>query len=240
MNRVGELRMSNVKIKSKQRPHKDARPTHPLLEARSQLEEAERLRQSGMRSKAKKICEGLLRRYPDYVGALHTLGLILADMGDFKRAQTLLSEAAALNPRDWVTLTALSGVYLNAGAREMAARTLERALQCKPDEATVLATLAEIYKEDKEYELAADAFRRVTKVDPTLDAGWIGLGSTLMYLGEYPEAAAVFEELVNRGKHNIGYLYQLGQLPPSLVKSDVLSLIDDAAKSPAGRTLARR
>ena len=224
--------MSQLKQRNKQK----TAPNHPLLEARSQLEEAERLRQEGMRSKARKICEGLLKRYPDYVGALHTLGLIVADMGDFKQAQVYLSQAAALNPKDWVTLTALSGVYLNTGAREMAAQTLERALESNPDEATVLATLGEIYSENKEYELAVDTFRRVTKVDPTLDTGWIGLGSTLAYLGEYAEAARAFEELVGRGKYTAGFLYQLGQLPPSLVKTDVLSLIDGTEKSPKQTT----
>ena len=207
---------------------KTKQPSNPLLEERKKLEEAERLRRARELDRAQRICKGILKRYPDYVGALHTLGLVLADKREYAQSLPYLVQAAMLNPKDWTTLTALSGVYLRLGARVMAARTLEQALRRKPDDASILTTLGEIYREDREYEAAAETFRRALSLDESLHAAGIGLGDSCTHLGELVEAAAAFEEAVKHYTHSIKVMYSLSQLPGSLVKVDVLSLLDDA------------
>ena len=114
---------------------KSGQSSNPLLAARKKLEEAEGLRRAGKLAPAQKLCEAILKHFPDYVGALHTLGLILADRGKHTAALNSLVQAAMHNPNDWTTLTALSGVYLRLGARVMAARTLKQALERRPDDA---------------------------------------------------------------------------------------------------------
>ena len=130
-------------------------PAGPLLQTHARLREAEKLRQAKALDKAQAICAELLRAYPDYVGALHTLGLVLADRRDYEAARLNLTRAVMLNPRDWKILTALAGVYLKLEASEMAMRTLEQAQSLKPEDLSIVATLAEIYREEREYELAA-------------------------------------------------------------------------------------
>src|SRR5262249_57493086 len=116
-------------------------PANPLQDSFIRLEEAERLRQQGQLQRAKKICEAVVREHPDYMGALHTLGLIYADLEDSEQALNCLVRAAMLNPSSWTTLTALSGVYLALNAPEMAAQALEQAKAIKPNDAAVLMTL---------------------------------------------------------------------------------------------------
>lgn len=202
---------------------------NPLLEARKKLEEAEKLRRARSFQRAERICESILERYPDYVGALHTLGLVLADRQDYARALPHLVQAAMLNPRDWTTLTALSGVYLRLGAREMAARTLEQALVRQPDNANILATLAEIYRDNREYEAAAETYRKVIALDRSLHGALTGLANSCTHLGELAEAAAALHEALPHRPRSIGVLYSLSQLPSSLIEIDLLSLIDAAA-----------
>lgn len=199
--------------------------TSPLIEARNQLEYAEGLRQKGKLVAAQKSCEALLRLYPDYVGALHTLGIILADRGKLHQAQDAFTQALNLNPRDWVVLTALSTVYLQNGANEMAARTLKQALKHKPDDERVLATLGEIYKDEREYERSAQSFRRVVDMDPEFSEAWLGLGRALGHMGELSESAKCFEEVIRIEKQSLSALYGLSQLPASLVKVDLLALL---------------
>ncbi len=67
---------------------------NPLRVAREQLEHAEALRQQRKFDRAESICTGLVRRHPDYFAAQHTLGLIYADKGDYRRALGCLSQAA--------------------------------------------------------------------------------------------------------------------------------------------------
>ncbi len=207
-------------------PAKPGRASNPLIEARAKLDEAEALRRAGQFDRSQAICEGLVSRYPDYVGALHTLGLVHADKRDNSRALSCLVRAAMLNPKDWRTLTALSGVYLLLGASEMAAQTLEQARRLKPEDASIAHTLGEIYREEREYELAAEAFRMAHSLDPSLYVAAMGLGWSCTHLGRLAEAAAVFEGLVERGSHGIRTLHALSQLPAPLVNVDLLSLLD--------------
>lgn len=203
-----------------------------MIEARKKLEEAERLRSVKELARARVICDELLQRYPDYVGALHTLGLILADEHDYTRAMSCLNRAAMLNRKDWRILTALSGVYLRLGAPHMAAQILEQARRYRPEDAGVLVTLGEIYREEREYELAADSFEKARTFDPSLDAARIGLAMCCTHLGRLSEAAEIMTSLVERGSRGIRTLSLLAHLPASMVNIDILPLLDEAV--PAG------
>jgi tetratricopeptide (TPR) repeat protein len=167
-----------------------------------------------------------VRRYPDYVAALHTLGLIYADKNNYERAFDCLARAAMLNPDSWATLTALSGVYLRLGANEMAAQVLERARQLQPRDASILVTLGEIYVEEREYQLAHEAYRQASAIEPDLLAATIGLGWALSYLGANAEAAKVFEGVVKRGVRLDEPVFALTTLPASVVDIDLQSALD--------------
>ena len=203
-----------------------SKPSDPLRETRDQLEQAERLRMGGELERARAICEPLVVRYGDYFGALHTLGLIYADQGNYPMALGLLVRAAMHNPRSWMTLTALSGVYLGLGAREMAAHTLEQARQIEPKEVSVLMTLGEIYNQEREYELAQNAYREALALEPKFEGAAAGLATCCTHLGQHAEAAKVLEGFVKRGIRSLDLLSGLNQLPQSLLSIDVLKEVD--------------
>lgn len=205
-------------------------PSDPLRETREQLEQAEQLRQSGELDRAQAICEPLVVRYGDYFGALHTLGLIYADKGNYPMALGFLVRAAMLNPRSCTTLTALSGVYLRLGAREMAANTLEQARLIRPQDASVLMTLGEIYREDREFELAEKAYREALALEPSLEGAAVGLGTCCAQLGHHVEAAELFEGFIKRGTRSLDLLFALNLLPYSVVSVDVLKEVDKVVR----------
>lgn len=207
-------------------------PADELEEAFQQLQRAEQLRVRGELDRARTICEPLVNRFPEYYGALHTLGLIYADKRLFPHALGCLVRACMLDPHSWKALTALSGVYLELGASEMAARTLEQARQIKADDPAIHLTLAEIYRSEREYELARDAFRRAFELDGELHAAGIGFAECSMALGEHDEAADVLKTLTGRGVASLPVLALLNQLPPAAGAFDVLAAIDKAAPEP--------
>jgi Flp pilus assembly protein TadD len=99
-----------------------------IILARQKLEAAERMRQRKDLARAQKLCEQILKEHPDYVAALHTPGLVLADRARHSDALPHLVRAEMLNPDDWTTLTALSGVYLIAEtAQDIVPTVLSRA-----------------------------------------------------------------------------------------------------------------
>jgi tetratricopeptide (TPR) repeat protein len=204
----------------------------PLLQARVQLEEAERLRRLGQHDRARAICEPLVARYGDYFAALHTLGLIYSDKREYPVALGLLVRAAMLNPSSSTTLTALSNVYLRLGAREMAARTLEQARQIKPSDPDVLVTLGSIYQAQREHELARDAFRAALALAPLLEAAALGFGNCSADLGENSEAVRILEGLYERGVRTLDLLYSLSLLPAAMVRVDVLNAVGKLMRLP--------
>jgi tetratricopeptide (TPR) repeat protein len=210
--------------------------SEPLRDTFQQLEQAEALRMQGQIDRARELCEALVRRYPDYFGALYTLGLIYVDKEHYPQALGFLVRAAMLNPRSWRALTALSAVYLKLSANEMAAHTLEQAVAIKPDDPSILLTLGEIYREEREYELARDAYRKSYDLDPTLEAAAIGLGSCCAHLGLYAEASEVFERLLKRGMRSMSAFSELIDLPASFVS---LNLQKEFGKVAQGKRAAQ-
>jgi tetratricopeptide (TPR) repeat protein len=213
------------------------RSTDPLRNSFNRLKQAEELRLAGKLDAAQAICDQLVREYPDYWAALHTLGLVLVDKNNNEQALNYLVRAAMLDPRSWSTLTALGGVYFALGASEMAARTLEQARAINPKDPTILSTLGGIYREEREYELAQGAFREALTFDNDLVQAAIGLGRVYAYTGQSAESAAVFERLVQRGMERLEGLAERGMvplevlsalanLPRRFVSVDVLSELD--------------
>jgi Flp pilus assembly protein TadD len=193
---------------------------------RAQLEQADHLRLLGQLDRAETLCHGLVRRYPDYVAALHTLGLIYLDKRNFARALDCLVRAQMLDPDNWMTLTALSLSYMRLGAGEMAVQTLRRALAIKPDQASIFASLGEIYRNNHDYKLAEDAYRKALKFDSGLESSKIGLALCLSALGRYTEAAGVLQDAFRQGHCSISLLDALAALPPKTVRINLLNELD--------------
>src|SRR5262249_49788454 len=145
---------------------------------------------------------------------------------DFDRALDYLARAQMLDPQNWMTLTALSLAYLRLGANEMAAQTLQRALAIKPEEASIHASLGEVYREEREYEIAQRAYRKALTLDGSLASAAIGLALCSSALGQYAEAARILENLFRRGHCSLNQLHVLATLPRNALSIDLLGALD--------------
>jgi Flp pilus assembly protein TadD len=193
------------------------------------LEEAEGLRQQGKLDRAEAICYSLMRRHPGYVAALHTLGLVYLDKGNFEGALDCLVRASMLDPENWMTLTALSLAYLRLGASEMAAQTLDRALAIRPRDASIFSSLGEIHREAREYELAEQTYRQALTLDPNMETPAVGLALCLSSRGRSVEAADVLGQAYARGIRSLRLLHVMTTLPPGTVQIGILGALDQLA-----------
>jgi len=225
--------MSEFQLKNLSwQPGRPAAPPNPLQESFIRLQQAEQLRQRGKLDQAQAICESLVQRHPDYAGALHTLGLVLGDKENHAEALGYLVRATMLNPRSWMTLTALSGVYLRLDAIEMAMQTIEQARSVKPQDANVLLMLGDILRKERRYELARDAYRRALAIVHDLVPAAVGLGWCCADLGEYSEAADVFEGLALRRMGLVEPLRALATFPAAVVRIDLLAQLGNVLTDP--------
>lgn len=209
-------------------PPKGSAGVHPMVQMFDAVQKAESLRLSGKLDEARTVCGKALKQDRQYVAALFTMGLILADQSDYERSLGYLHRAAMHNPHDPKILTGLSGIYLRMGANMMASRTLEQARRITPEDPNILITLGEIYRDEKEYELSKEAFEAALKVEPDRDVAQMGLARNLNEIGELDGARRLFEGRLEDGSRSLACLYHLSQLPTSLVTVDVLALLDEA------------
>ena len=208
------------------RPGASANPQR----AAQMLAEAENCRRTGKLDRAQSLCESLLEKYPDYVGALQTLGVTQLTKKNFRQALSCFIQAAMLCPKDCINLTNLATSYLHLGARELAAQTLEQARQLNPDDVNVDFTLAAVYREDREYELAAAAYRKVLGRLPAHTDAAHGLGDCCSHLGRIAEAAAALKQAHASKPHSVAILYALSQLPASATDVKILEALQQARK----------
>lgn len=207
-------------------PPPPAARSYSARQPRDLLEEADRLRQQGRLDRAESTCYALVRQYPDYVAALHTLGLVYLDKGDFERALDCLVRAVMRDPTNWMTLTALSLVYLRLGATEMATETLNKALGIRPADASILSSLGEIHRQACDYDLAEEAYRQALTLDPQMETPAVGLALCLAARGQPTEAAQVLTAAYGRGVRSLNLLQVLTTLPAKAAQIDILAALN--------------
>lgn len=199
-------------------------PAAALQEARRLLEEADRCRQQGQFDRAESMCHALIRKHASYAAAYHTLGLVYLDKRNFDRALDSLVRASMLDPDNWLILTALGRTYLRLGANEMAAQTLDRARQMRPQEASILVSLADVLRMNREYEAAAPAYREA--LAGGISSAGVGLALSLAAMGETSEARTVLRRLFEAGYRNLDLLHALCNVPDGVRGLDILAALD--------------
>ena len=219
-------------------PQAVRRPKHAkakdLGAAHRKLAEADRYRKSGDLRRAQAIAEQLVDRHPDYVGALHTLGLVHIERRGYWQALSCFVRAAMLNPNDWTILINLANVYLGLGAEEMAAHTLEQTMALKTDDPNIPFTLGKIYENQREYELAVECFEKTLQLDPTFVGAAQMLGGCLTHLGRVEDAAGALTKAHKLERKSIQPLASLSQLPASVVSVKVLPALEKVTKRGSG------
>ena len=113
----------------------------------------------------------------------------------------------------------------------MAAQTLGKALELRPRDAGILSSLGEIYREEREYELAAQAYREALTMDPNMETPAVGLALCLLSLGRPVEAADVLGLAYRRGMRTLRLLQTITTLPTAVRSIDVLGDLDRLAAS---------
>jgi tetratricopeptide (TPR) repeat protein len=108
----------------------------------------------------------------------------------------------------------------------MAAQTLDQALAIRPEDAAILASLGEVYREEREYEFAQQAYRKALALDSDLGSAAIGLALCLLALGQYTEAASVLEGLFKRGYRSLNLLDVMATMPRNTLSIDLLAALD--------------
>jgi len=106
-----------------------------------------------------------LERDPDNAEILHLMALVCFNAGQFDHAVEWISHAIRREPRP-AYLTVLGTALLNLGRREDALRVFDKAVQLKPDDASLWNDLGNACLENDRAAEAITSFRHALALDP--------------------------------------------------------------------------
>jgi tetratricopeptide (TPR) repeat protein len=205
----------------------------PIPGAHARLLEAEALRRAGHLEKAQSLCEAILAQHPTYVGALQTLGAVHSVRDNPRQALSCFMQAAMFCPKDWVNLTNLATALLKSGGRQLAQCLIEQAKALKPDDSEIYRVLAEIHREERQYQLAAECFRKAHDLAPPNFETAHALGDCYFQMGFMTAAAAALELAHKLEPRSVHVLYSLSQLPSHARTIDLQAALDRARRTEA-------
>jgi predicted O-linked N-acetylglucosamine transferase (SPINDLY family) len=145
---------------------------------------------------AEAIYRDALERDPNDAVALHLLGVLTHQKGDFAGSVELLERAIAVNPQYSEASYALGQIYMRDGQLGLAARAYSRVLQLNSGNFSALKNLGDALKGLGRIEESLACFAEAARVKPEMAEAWFNLGSALRITGRYAEAEKAYRRAV--------------------------------------------
>jgi len=83
--------------KKRRQPDPQQQSLSPSVEVEGKLQQAVSLYQAGQLQQAERICQQMLRDFPQHADALHLLGVIACQVEEYKIATDLISQAVEID-----------------------------------------------------------------------------------------------------------------------------------------------
>jgi tetratricopeptide (TPR) repeat protein len=141
---------------------------------------------------AQLCCRQVLERDPDNAETLHLMALVCFNAGQFDHAVEWISQAIRRQPRP-AYLTLLGTALLNLKRHDDALRVFEKAVQLKPDDASLWNNFGNACIECNRPREAIASFQRALAIDPAHWDSAFKAGLMLHHEGRFEEAVACLD-----------------------------------------------
>ena len=152
---------------------------------------------AGHPEQAERPLLSLARRYPQNFEIAESLGLVYAELGEYKRACPYLEKATNANPKSAVAFANLGSAYLKLGRTADAVNALQQAAKLDPRNAATQTNLGLARMQSHQPRLAAEAFAHAAHFSAPSDDLLYNWSVALLSAEEVAEAAAVASRIPN-------------------------------------------
>ncbi len=156
--------------------------------ASSLLIDAVGLHQAGRLDQAEAIYRRILRARPEDADALHYLGLIAYQRGQYREAVSLIHQAIAKRDGAAAFYCNLGNAYKGLAQHEPALQAYATALQLDPGLAAAHFNQGNVLRAVCRTEAAAESYRRALALAPGFAEAWFSLGQACMDLEAIDQA----------------------------------------------------
>lgn len=147
---------------------------------------------------------------PDDNAIMNNIGLCHSKLSNDEKAEEYYTMALKNHEKSVETYINLADLYYRNKRLEDGANLLETAVTLMPDNIVLMHYLARFYIADVKYDLAFDILNRILEISPeNIDAYW-DLGNLCYETGEYDNAAAAFEHVLEKRDDNAIFFYRTG------------------------------
>ncbi len=157
------------------------------------LDDAIRLHEAGRLREAEQLYRSMLDAEPDDPDALHLLGVLLLQVGEFSDAVAHIRAALEVKEDSTLFRTSLAQAYFRTGRLAEAIEALEAVIEREPDAFNAHSDLGAVRQESGDLDGAIDAYRRAIALNPGLPVVHFNLGTALKQKGLAGDAIACLE-----------------------------------------------
>lgn len=163
------------------------------MDLRSAYDAALAAHRAGNLAQAERLYRDMLRADGGNFSALHMLGFLKAQLGQFDDAIALMGKALKLNPGDLGAMTNYAHALMAAQRQDEALAAYDRILAVQPGQIEALYNRGVILSERKRFTEALASFDRALTLKPDAAATIYSRGVVLGGLGRHAEALANYD-----------------------------------------------
>lgn len=155
----------------------------------------------GEASVAIPLLKALIAKNPNDPSPRYNLGMLYSDQGRLEQAESLLTQAAALDSDNPHIVVALGVVHAREGDLNAAIETLRHAVRIAPDDPFAHQNLGACLLKQGSADEAEAHFRTSLRHDPGNHRSQFGLAQTLETLGRLHEADDAYQQIIKAAGH---------------------------------------
>lgn len=162
----------------------------PITGLQEKLDFGVQEHRAGRLQTARRVYKKILKARPQYVDALHMLGLLEHQSGDNEAAISLLTRATREGSASAELFTNLGSALQASGNINEAINVFRKAVKINPGFALAYNNLGNVLRASGDVAAALEAFRQAVEISPGFALAYYNLGDLLHSQGQYDEAFA--------------------------------------------------
>ena len=183
-----------------------------LAPGQDPLGEAEMLRRNGEPAEAERVCQAILEREPEHVGALRLLAIIANDDQRYVVAEGLFRRIVSLTPGNATALGDLAQFLREQSRFPEAIDALEQAVAIVDSNPRTWLALGDLLAIVGRTDDALDAYEKCLGITPDEPAALAGRGHMLRIAGRKDDAIAAYRQAIDAQPDEGGGWWNLASL----------------------------
>jgi protein O-GlcNAc transferase len=174
------------------------------------LQSAFKYYQAGKLKEAEEIYKKILKKQPKNVGALHFLGIIYFQFGNYDLAIYYIKTELQFAPKDADAHNNLGLSFQGKGQFEEAINCYRIALRLNPNLSYAYYNLGNIFKETNRFDEAIDYYQKSIHLNPAFAEAYNNMGFVLQEKGQWDKAVGFFKKALTLKPNNANIYNNLG------------------------------